>query len=106
VPRGTYVLASSSSHSASRSGFSYTSPSGSYSNHNPNSARATALLAGNIASVVGKEHITVITMYTYEVGRIRKSLADAKLMNFSVQTVESFQGKEDMIVVIHASASH
>lgn len=72
----------------------------------PNGAAVSARLAKAIVNALGEDNVQIITMYGYEVGEIRKLLVKKwRGTNIHVQTVDSFQGKEERIVVIHCSAA-
>ncbi|KAJ4369251.1 hypothetical protein N0V83_006336 [Neocucurbitaria cava] len=58
-----------------------------------------------VPECVGENNVQVSTMYGYEVGKIREYLAGWGRQGFHVQTVDSFQGKEDQIIVVHCSAA-
>jgi hypothetical protein len=83
-------------------GFSQKAPE-SHSSFNDNGVRVSCNIAQRLADKLGPEHVQIITMYGYEVGYFRKSKALPK--GVVVKTVDSFQGLEDIAIVLHGSAA-
>lgn len=84
--------------------FSEKAPNSS-SSWNSNGAHHAARQASMVPEFVGENNVQIITMYGYEVGKIRESLAGWWREGIHVHTVDSFQGEEDQIVVVHFSAA-
>jgi hypothetical protein len=75
----------------------------SHSSCNRNGVHYTCVLVSELAKQLGGENVQVITKYAHEVGLIRKNSTLPK--NVSVQTVDSFQGLEGTVIILHASAA-
>lgn len=83
-------------------GFSKKAPE-SHSTFNENGIRVSCRLAGELAKKIGSDNVEIITMYSYELKLFRESKFLPK--GVEVKTVDSFQGLEDVAIVLHCSAA-
>jgi hypothetical protein len=75
------------------------------SSWNPLGASFVVLLAKSLRDGIGHgSNISVISMYGEDVAKIRKALA-SEYSDIKVRTVDSFQGEEDDIVIVHFVAA-
>jgi hypothetical protein len=83
-------------------GFSKKAPE-SHSTYNENGIRVSCRLADELAKKIGPDNVEIITMYSYELKLFRESKLLPK--GVVVKTVDSFQGLEDVAIVLHCSAA-